>query len=550
MKRIKIFIFIIIFFWYYNVLASNIPIWYIWNNYNNTKTIKIIYKAPMWYIWTNNIILNDSNTIIYNDKVWYIWNNFNKNLTYTWVLNKTPIWFFADYKWKKIVFPKLNKIIYNKEVIKQIITDTGSINNTDNIIQKNDINIIKTNNIKDIIKTTKKYTKIVDVQTNNDLLKKRIEKAKLDHNIYIYRLREYIKNSDGIFINISTLRPYTWDINHLKKKPYVIIKTDTNIISKVDNTTKVNDINTIKKDNIIQKIDTNIVKIDTNIIKTENIKQNNDIITKTDINISKVNNTENTSKIDIQNKKILDEKTRINLLKQRIQQAKIYWDIYIYRSREYIKNYDWTFTNISSLNPYTWDANHLKKESDIIKEAELKRLNKEISIKTSNNIIKKDEYKLNTKDLFNEIIYLYLVKELLNTIKNSDFNKYQILKTCFLEEKCTDINYFNKIKDNINNSINVDYLSNRLNINLASTKVLNYNDMLKVIFKVFWKENYINFNISEKKYSADINKLLFNILKDKKLLYTKVTFNSYKRIYFSLLESTNFKTKLNRLLFK
>jgi len=543
MKKIKIFIFIITFLWYYNALASNIPIWYLWNNYiNNNKTIKVIYKYPAWYMWDNNTLWSDSNIIIYNDKVWYIWNNFNKNLTYTWVLNQTPIWFFGDYKWKKIVFPKLNKIIYNnKKSINKIVIDTGSINNTDNIIQK------------------------------NDLLKKRIEKAKLDHNIYTYRLREYIKNSDGTFTNIDTLRPYTWDINHLKKKSYItikkvetnIIKNDTNIISKVDNTTKVNDTNIVKKYNIIQKNDISIVKTEKNTIKTENIKQNNDIITKTNTtNIAKVNNTENISnkekvieikkisKIDIQNQKILDEKTRIDLLKQRIQQAKIYWDIYTYRSREYIKNNDWTFTNISSLNPYTWDANHLKKESDIIKEAELKRLNKEISIKTSNNIIKKDEYSLKTKDLFNEIIYLYWVKESLNMIKNSNFINYNILKSCFLEEKCSDINYFNKIKDDINNSINIEYLSNRLNINLASTKVLNYNDMLKIIFKVFWKEKYFNLNILEKEYSYNINKLLLNTLKNEKLIYTKVTLNSYKRIYFSLLESTSFKTKLNILLFK
>jgi len=508
MKKIKIFILIITFLWYYNTLASNIPIWYLWNNFNNTKTIKIIYKAPMWYIWDNNIILNDVNTIIrYNDKVWYVWNNFNKKLTYTWVLNQTPIWFFGDYKWKKVVFPKLNKIIYNnKEPINKVIIDTGSIN-------------------------------------NDNLLKKRIQEAKLNHNIYTYRLREYIKNNDGTFTNIDTLRPYTWNVDNLKKKSDNIIKANKNIVQ-IDKKTVKND--------------KNILKADKNIIKTENIKQNNDIITKTDTKIVKVNNIEKVieikkiSKIDIQNKKILDEKIQTDLLKQRIEIAKINKDIYTYRSRRYIKNNDWTFTNIDTFRPYTWNINNLRKESDIQKVLDSHINNRKISnqINKTDNIIKKDEYKLNTKYLFNEIIYLYLVKESLNRIKNSDFNKYKILISCFLEEKCTDTNYFKKIKDDINNSINIEYLSNRLNINLDSTKVLNYNDMLKIIFKVFWKETYINLNISEKEYSNNINKLLLNILKNEKLLYTKVTLNSYKRIYFSLLESNSFKIKLDRLLFK
>jgi len=468
MKKIKIFIFIILFSWFYTSLASNTPLW-------------------------------------------YMWNNFNKKVSYTWILNQIPIWFFADYKWKPIKKPKLNKIIYNFEN-----SGTGNTSNGNtSIVNNNTWNINNNTWSIDDISMLKEKTK----QDNLIKLKERIKLAKNNWEIYTYRLREYIKNNDGTFTNIDTLNPYTWNINNLKKK---IPTTNSDII-------KSNEIlvNTI----------------------------NNDIRIKQELQIKK----------DLEIRKtIQDKQDKINNLENRIRLAKSSWEIYTYRLREYIKNIDGSFINIDTLRPYTWNIERLEKKNDKISKAEAKIKKKRVYKKkkpkktTNINIInkvnnkdsnKKEVFKLESKQLLYDMLYIYWIKQLLVKIKNSDYSKYIVLQSCFTWNKCNNIDYYNKIKEDINNSINTIYLAKRLNINIESIKFLNYKDMLQIILKVFWKEKYFNLNILKIEYSNNVNKLLWNIIKGEKSSSNKVTFKSYKRIYFSLLESPNFINKLEKTLF-
>jgi len=510
MKKIKIFIFIILFSWFYTSLASNTPLWYWWNTFTkNNKINNTKYELPLWYIW----------------------NNFNKKVSYTWILNQTPIWFFADYKWKIKKIPKLNKIIYNFENTSIVNNNTWSIDN------------------ESILKEKTKQDNLIK-------LKERIKLAKNNWEIYTYRLREYIKNNDGTFTNIDTLNPYTWNIKNLKKKIRIIPEVKNISIKKevINDSTKV-----INSQNNI--INTTIKKISTT---NSDIIKSNEILAKKiddDIKIKQELQIKRDLKI---RKKIQDKQDKINNLENRIRLAKNNWEIYTYRLREYIKNTDSSFINIDTLRPYTWNIERLEKKNDKISKVEAKIKKKRVYKKkkpkktTNLNIInkvnkkdsnKKEIFKLESKQLLYDMLYIYWIKQLLVKIKNSDYSKYIVLQSCFTWNKCDNIDYYNKIKEDINNSINIIYLSKRLNINIESIKSLNYKDMLQIILKVFWKEKYFNLNISKIEYSDNVNKLLWNIIKGEKLSSNKVDFKSYKRIYFSLLESPNFINKLEKTLF-
>jgi len=593
MKTIKILIFFIIFTFLNITFADNVPLWYWGANFNKTiNDININHDMPIWFIGINITKIKPIEGIMYNNNLWFIWTNFNKRLTYTWFINQTPVWFMWNYKWKDLILPKLNKIIYEKELIIKNnnignsnisiwITNIWIINTGSLIVNNVEVtNTWITNTGSWIIDKTWiliKNNKILEEKNKKDLLIKNIGLAKKEGNIYTYRLREYIKNIDWSFTNIDTLRPYTWNINHLKKK--ITPKEGTNVLAvNTINSTDSNTNNNIKNDSNISILDNVTIKNNSLLDNTWNVNNASSVNNKVDI-IKKQDNIK--SNYYDNNTKILEEKLKKDILINRIEIAKSNNEIYTYRLRRYIRNYDWTFTNIDTLRKYGWNVSSLKKESELelIKKINKSKYNsKKIqnktkityknskkstknsnSVKTStkksdnkNNISYiKETFKLKNRQLFEDMIHVYFIKKKLRDIKQNDINNYKLINNCFIWKKCKNKTYFNKIRNDINNSINIEYLAKRLNVDLKYDKILNYREMLVWIFKIYLEDKYFNLNISEKKFSKTIDILLSNILKGyEKQSYNKVDFLSYKRIYYSLLESEVFLDKIETLLYK
>ena len=94
------------FSWVY----SNIPPWYFWTNFINTKNLeKSLYSIPIWYFWSNHNKQIDKETS-YIMPVWYFWINFTKDNWKTEESYIIPIWYFWNYIWKILELPKPEKI--------------------------------------------------------------------------------------------------------------------------------------------------------------------------------------------------------------------------------------------------------------------------------------------------------------------------------------------------------------------------------------------------------------------------------------------------------
>lgn len=153
-------------------------------------------------------------------------------------------------------------------------------------------------------------------------------------------------------------------------------------------------------------------------------------------------------------------------------------------------------------------------------------------------------FDIKTYFLLKEMLYIYKVNQKLLEIKKDNISLYFDLKSCFTEWLCVNSEKYSNIKKDIINSINIEKEAINLWINLKDKKTLNYKEFFGIILKVFWKEKYSSLNISEQEYIDNINYLLSNIFNENIIAYDQVSLFSYKRIYFSLIESEDFINKL------